>query len=349
MLAVLLAASLRLTTPGAETLVRTDHFVDGDAGIRLFVREVRASAPSGATRAPILLLHGARVPGVASFDLPVPGGSLAADLAAAGHPTFVMDARGYGRSTRPAAMSQPPEANPPLVRSVEVLRDIDAVVAWIARRTGSPRVDLVGWATGGHWLGFYATLHPDRVGHLVVLNTLYGGTDGHTLLGRGSDLEDKENPGRVSRSLGAYRWSTATSLLGAWDRSIPLEDKAEWRDPAVAEAYVAAALESDPAGRDREPRAFRAPSGAMEDSFYLATGRSLWDASLILAPTLILRSERDFWSRPADAERLRAELVHAPRVSVVVLPGATHHVHLDRPERGRQTLIDTVLACLAEP
>ena len=169
-----------------------------------------------------------------------------------------------------------------------------------------------------------------------------------TLLGRGSDLEDKENPGRVSKSLGAYRWSTAASLLGAWDRSIPLDDKSEWRDPAVAEAYVAAALESDPEGRSREPRAFRAPSGAMEDSFYLATGRSLWDASLVLAPTLVLRSERDFWSRPADAERLRAELVHAPRVSVVMIPGATHHVHLDRPERGRRQMLAAVLDFLSE-
>lgn len=178
-----------------------------------------------------------------------------------------------------------------------------------------------------------ATLHPERVGHLVVLNTLYGGTDGHSMLGCGSDLEDKEHPGRPSKSLGAYRWSTAASLLAAWDRSIPLEDKSQWRDPAVTEAYVAAALESDPESGKRDPRAFRAPNGAMEDSFYLATGRSLWDASFVLAPTLVLASERDFWSRPADRERLKAGLVHAPRVSVVVIPETTHHVHLDRPER----------------
>jgi pimeloyl-ACP methyl ester carboxylesterase len=86
----------------------------------------------------------------------------------------------------------------------------------------------------------------------------------------------------------------------------------------------------------------------MEDSFALATGRSLWDASFVLAPTLVIASERDFWSRPGDRDRLRAELVHAPRVSVVVIPGATHHVHLDRPERGRRILLETLLAFLAE-
>src|SRR5262245_6852197 len=337
MLAVLLAAAL----------LRSDHFVDGEPGIRLFVREVLVEGVPAGT--PILLLHGARVPGVASFDLPVPGGSLAADLAAAGHAVYVMDLRGYGRSTRPPQMSQPPEANPPLVRSVEAVRDVDAVVEWIRKRTGARKVDLFGWATGGHWMGFYATLHPERVAHLVVLNTLYGGTDGHPMLGRGSDLDDKEQPGRPSKSLGAYRWSTAASLLSAWDRSIPLEDKSAWRDPTVAQAYVAAALDSDPESRTREPRAFRAPSGAMEDSFYLAMGRSLWDASLVLAPTLVLASERDFWSRPADREKLRAELVHSSRVSVVVIPGATHHVHLDRDDRGRKLLLETTLAFLAEP
>jgi hypothetical protein len=43
------------------------------------VREVK---PVAATRRePLLLIHGARVPGIASFDLDVPNGSLAADLA----------------------------------------------------------------------------------------------------------------------------------------------------------------------------------------------------------------------------------------------------------------------------
>src|SRR4029453_5475113 len=89
-----------------------------DPGIRIYVREVRRTAPP-TKGVPLLLLHGARVPGVASFDLPVAGGSLAATLAAAGHVTFIMDARGYGRSTRPREMSEPPEAHPPLVHSDE--------------------------------------------------------------------------------------------------------------------------------------------------------------------------------------------------------------------------------------
>jgi pimeloyl-ACP methyl ester carboxylesterase len=121
-----------------------------------------------------------------------------------------------------------------------------------------------------------------------------------------------------------------------------MDNKSEWRDPVVAGAYVQAALDSDSTSRSRTPPSFRSPCGALEDSFYLAIGRQLWDASLVTAPTLVLVSERDFWSRTEDRENLAADLVHSPTVRVVVIPGATHFVHLDRPERGRQLLLKEI-------
>lgn len=118
-----------------------------------------------------------------------------------------MDARGYGGSTRAAAMSRPPEAGPPLVRSNEVVADVAAVVDWIRNRRAVERVALLGWATGAHSLGYYASLHPTRVSHLVLYNTLYGGSPTHPSLGSGSDLEDPKHPGRFhAAGFGAYRW-----------------------------------------------------------------------------------------------------------------------------------------------
>lgn len=328
-----------------SVIARSDIHVESDPGVRVFVREVRLSDVSVSRGVPVILLHGARVPGIASFDLDVPRGSFAAELAEAGHIAYIMDARGYGGSTRPREMEEPPGAHPPLVRSSEVVRDIAAVVECVRRRAGAERVALLGWATGGHWAGHYASLYSDRLSHLILHNTLYGGTDGHPMLGRGSNLEDSKHPGRANQqALGAYRLSAAESLLAQWDQSIPTEDKSHWREPAVAQAYVAAALASDPTSSSRTPPSFRAPSGAMEDSFYLATGRQLWDASLIRVPTLIVASERDFWSRPQDRQRLAEHLIYAPRVEVVVIPDATHHVHLDRPERGHEQFLKTVLA-----
>ncbi|HIC80000.1 MAG TPA: alpha/beta hydrolase [Kiloniellaceae bacterium] len=301
---------------------------------------------------PVILLHGARVPGVPSFDLPLPGGSLAADLAAAGLAVYIVDLRGYGASTRPAAMNQPRAVTQPLVRSGEAVRDLAAAVDAVLTRSGAEQVAILGWATGGHWAGHYASLYPQRVSKLVFYNTLYGHTPEHPRIGKGSRLADPENPDRFNLArFQNYRLNTADSLLPGWDRSIPLEDKAAWRDPAIAEAYVAAALASDPTAAERDPPSFRAPSGAMADSFLLATGAALWDARLIAADALILRSEGDFWSRPEDLALLQAHLEsrEAGRVSVVQIPQATHFVHLDRAAWGRATFLRAVVSFLAGP
>jgi pimeloyl-ACP methyl ester carboxylesterase len=322
-------------------IARHDFFINSDLGIRLFVREV--SAEKNGSGKPILLLHGARVPGIASFDLPVSGGSLAADLTERGFDVYILDVRGYGQSTRPTAMDEPPAAHPPLVRSNEAVRDIAAAVDWIRLSRHVANVALFGWATGGQWAAHYASLYPEKVGALIVLNSLYGANSPHPLMGHGSDMEDPALPGRFNQAnCGAYRLSDSNSLLRQWDRSIPVDDKSQWRDPAVAKAYVDTALQSDPTNNSRTPPSMRSPCGAIEDSFYLAIGRRLFDASLITAPTLILASERDFWSRAEDRQAMADELTHSSRVRAVVIPGATHMVHLDRPEHGRDVLLKEI-------
>jgi hypothetical protein len=96
-------------------------------------------------------------------------------------------------------------------------------------------------------------------------------------------MEDPAHPGHFNTAAcGGYRLNPANSLLGAWDSSIPAADESIWSDPAVAKA--------------------RSSGGALEDSFYIAIGHRLWDASFITAPTLIIAAERDFWSRPEDRQ-----------------------------------------------
>jgi pimeloyl-ACP methyl ester carboxylesterase len=346
----LLVAGAALACAGGNAradIRRNDLRIAGEAGITLAVREVvDTQAPQSGV--PVILLHGARVPGIASFDLAVAGGSLAADLARAGHRVFVMDARGYGASSRPG--QDGPPSGEPLGRSAEIGRDIGAVVDDVRARSGASRVALLGWATGGHWAGMYASQNADRVSHLVIYNSLYGAHAGHKTLGPGSDTADPADPARFNaRKFGAYQDHTAQSLLPSWDRSIPAEDKSAWRDPQIVKAYQDAALVSDPRAASRNPPAFRAPSGAMADSFELASGRKLWDAASITGRVLIVRSDRDFWSRPEDTAALESELKNAASVRAVTLPGATHYVHLDRAEKGRATFLAEVGRFLAPP
>lgn len=320
---------------------RAELRVTAADGVHVAVRELRPSIARAGAK-PIVLLHGARVPGIASFDLPVPGGSLAEDLAVlTGARVYVPDARGYGRSDRPAAMSRPPGESRPLSRSVEVVRDVDAVVRMVLARTGARQVTLLGWATGGLWAGQYASLWPERVGHLVLLNALYGGSAVHPMFGSGSSLADSAHPDRLSPDLGGYARADAASLLRPWDRSVGTNAAAR-RDPTVAEAYVREALASDPESGRTTPPSLRAPLGALEDSFFQASGRRLYDAGSITAAVLLVRGGADFWSRPEDVQAFAHDAVHARSVRAVEIPDGTHFLHLERAGAGRAQLLEAL-------
>jgi pimeloyl-ACP methyl ester carboxylesterase len=246
-------------------------------------------------------------------------------------------------------MDQPPNENQPLTRAYEVVRDILAVVREVRYRNSVNQVALFGWATGALWCGMYTSQYPETISHLVLLNGLYGGSTEHAMLGHGSSGEDPQHPGRFNeKAVGAYSTADAQSLMARWDASIPEPDKSLWRDPAVAQAYQEAALASDPSSSSRHPASLRAPNGALEDSFYQAIGRQLYDGSSILGSVLIVRSENDFWSRPQDSETLASHLSAAKQVTILTIPQATHFVHLDRAEKGRATLVNAVLDFLAK-
>lgn len=325
----------------AREVSRTDFWVESDPGIEIFVREVAFDTES--SKAPILLIHGGGPGGIASFDLNIPNYSLAEDLAEAGHSVYVMNVRGWECSTRPDTLDEAAENSSPAVSSEAAVRDIDAVVAEIRDRTEQPAVALVGWATGGHWAGLYTSQNNDAVSHLVMLNSLYGVDAPWALTER---FEDPENPGIFDNSGGAYRLVDYDGFLRGWNNSIPVDDKTQWRDLAVADAYARTAVRLDPTSQTRTPPSARIPTAYREESFNLAQGYKYWEARNIHTPTLFIRGELDFWSRPEDASALASELVNAPAVKTITIPEATHYLFNDRPERGRSQFIQETLSFL---
>jgi pimeloyl-ACP methyl ester carboxylesterase len=322
---------------------RSDFYVESDPGIQIFVREVRDRCNADDAKVPVLLVHGGGPGGLASFDLDVPGYSLAEDFAIAGHPVYIMNVRGWGSSTRPASFNQPPEGNPPSVTSREAVRDISAVVDWIRIRNEGDRVALVGWATGGHWAGMYSSQNNEKVSHLVMLNSLYGVDAAWELR---EAFEDPENPGEFDPNAGD-RLATAEGLVAKWNEAIPVEDLSQWREEAVAEAYQRTALTNDPTSDTRTPPSMRIPGAFRLESYNLSRGQKYWEAADITVPTLVIRGERDYWSRPEDLKALEAELVNAPIVETVTIPDGTHHLFLDRPQHGRDRFIQEVLSFLS--
>src|SRR5215471_13656377 len=89
----------------------------------------------------------------------------------------------------------------------------------------------------------------------------------------------------------------------------------------------------------------RVSNGVLEDSFYQATGRPLWSALNIYAPTLVIAGQFDTWSFPEDREGLMRDLVHAPVKHSVLIPNATHFVLFEKP---RMEFFEAILKFLKE-
>src|SRR5258708_2984024 len=90
-----------------------------DPGIAIYVRNKRpADMNAFRPERTVLYVHGATYPASTSFDLALDGLSWMDYLAARGYDVYLLDVRGYGRSTRPPEMSDKPDAHPP-IRSEE--------------------------------------------------------------------------------------------------------------------------------------------------------------------------------------------------------------------------------------
>lgn len=319
-------------------IVRRDFKVRTVDGVDIAVREVR-DASASSRKVPMVLMHGTRIPGISEYDLPVPGGSLAEDLARAGHICFIPDARGFGGSARPEAMSRPPNQSRPISRSIAIVRDIDATVDALRAATGAAQVGLMGWGVGATAVLMHAALWPEKISHLVLYNILYGGAAGHARY-RDHPLEDPERPGHFNLPhYGGYSLNDPEMLMEKWAKSIPIADKDSWRDPAVAAAFRQALIDGDPDSETHTPPLYRSPNGMLEDSFFMGRGDKLMHASQVYCNVLIMRPELDYFSRKQDVAALAADLVNAERVELWEPENMTHFVILDRPERGRAQAI----------
>ena len=327
-------------------IVKQDYHIDStDPGIKLFVRSKMAEGTKTFTNENVVLfVHGATFPSTPDFDLSYKDYSWADWMVRHGYVVYMFDKRNYGGSTREPAMDGPATAAPPLSRSYLAIRDLGAVVDHLRAKHRIERVTLIGWSWGAMTAGYYASLHSERVQKLVLYAPLYD-FPLHTNLGAGSALQDRRNPEAFSPKMGAYRLVTAAANQARWDGEIPVDDKGQYREQGVVDAFNAEALATDPTSGSRNPPALRAPNGVLEDSFLQATGRRIWNASSISVPTLVIAGEFDTWSYPADREGLMRDLVHAPVKRSVLVKEATHFMLF---EKKRVELFEAVRSFLAE-
>ena len=277
---------------------------------------------------PLVMLHGGGPGATASFDLPVAGGSFALALQELSRTIYLVNIRGWEKSTLPDYDFT--DSSLVIGSHQEAIRDINTAVNWILERENQANVNLFGWATGGHWVSAFTIQYPQKVNRMISLNSLYGVQAPWSLRKFFGSKEDSTEYNKA----GFFRRSPRENLTRAWDRSILMEDKEKWRDSMVAEAYR---REATNFGLDTS--ILKVPAGYREESFFMSLGHKYWQAEDISVPALFIRSELDFWSRTEDLAAIEMASHQNPLLRTASIPG-THYVFLDKPERGKQQLIE---------
>jgi pimeloyl-ACP methyl ester carboxylesterase len=334
----LLAAAMAATfatqaSAQSPKLVMDEMKVSSAPGIEIYVRNKRpADMTSFRPERTLLFVHGATYPAHAAFDLALEGQSWMDYIAARGYDVYLLDLRGYGKSTRPKEMEEKPEANAPIVRGTDAVKDIGAAVDFILKRRGIARLNLMGWSWGTTLMATYTTQNAGKVERLVLYAPAWIRTT--------PSLSRPEGP------LGAYRTVTREQAKTRWYTGVAEDKKAALIPAGWFDAWADLTFASDPVGAKMTPAALRAPNGVQQDGDeFFGAGKPYYDPSKITVPTLLVHAEWDRDTPAYMAQTLFPLLVNAPGKRYVQLPEGTHHIMM---EKNRVMLFEAVQAFLDE-
>lgn len=309
----------------------------GDPGIELYLRNKRPeAAPAGGASAArtVICVHGATYPASTGFDLPLGGISWLDYMASAGFDAWTVDLRNYGRSTREAAMSRPPEGAAPLTTAEQAVADLAAAARFVRERRGVPRTVVIGWSWGTATAGRFAAANPSLVERLVLYAPVWAG-DGREGFAAG-----------LPPVTSAYRTVTRAAARERWLGSAPENRRATLLPPGHFEHWADVNFASDPEGARQTPSVLRAPNGVLVDfQTVWNANRAGYDPAAIAAPTMLVVAEWDRDTPPSRAYTLFPLLANSPGKRLVVLGEGTHSIML---ERNRGALFQSVQVFLQE-
>ena len=304
-----------------------------DSGIELYVRNKHPQGVKSFTPDKIVLfVHGATYPSETTFDLKLNGVSWMDYIAQHGYDVYLVDVRGFGKSTRPPQMDQPAEDNAPIVRTDTAVKDVGVTVDFILKRRGASKLNLMGWSWGTSIMGWYTTQHNDKVNRLVLYAPLWIST----------------SPPLVSPdvTLGAYRTVTREAARTRWLRDVPEDSKADLIPATWFDAWADATFATDPVGARQTPPVLRAPNGAVLDGReFWSAGKMLYDPAGIRVPTLLVHAEWDADLPSYMLYEYFARLTNAPYKRYVQIGEGTHSIIM---EKNRMQLFQAVQQFLDE-
>jgi pimeloyl-ACP methyl ester carboxylesterase len=317
-------------SPTPQVVTETFAVPAVDPGIQLHVRNKRpAGVTNFAANRVVLFVHGATYPAETGFDIDLPGGSWLEYMARRGFDAYLVDVRGYGRSTRPPSMAAPPAANPPFADTADAVKDVGAAVDFILKRRGTAKLNLIGWSWGTAIMGTYTAANNAKVERLVLYAPLYAMRDSPPIAG-----------------VGAYRTVQREAARQRGARGIPADKVEDISPRAWFDKWFDANLATDPVGAAQTPPVVRAPNGVIKDIGEIwAKGRSPYDPAQIRVPTMLVIGEWDQDTPLYMAQDVFAKMTNSPDKRFVILGEGTHAMAL---EKHRMRLIREVQQFLEE-
>jgi pimeloyl-ACP methyl ester carboxylesterase len=318
----------------APNIAIDEFMVQSEPGIEIYVRNKRpADMTAFRPERTVLFVHGSTYPASTSFDLKLGETSWMEYIAARGYDVYLLDLRGYGRSTRPKEMDEDPKANPPIVRGATAVKDISAVVDFILARRNIPRLSLLGWSWGTTLMATYTTQNADKVERLVLYAPQWIRT----------------TPSLIQTGAGpipAYRTVTKEQAQARRFTGIPEHKKADLFPAGWFDAWANATWATDPVGAKANPPVLRAPNGTVQDTTeYWSAGKAYYDPAKITAPTLLVLAEWDNDTPPYMAQTLFPLLVNSPGKRLVMIAEGAHGIIM---EKNRLKLFEAVQSFLDE-
>ena len=287
-------------------------------GIELYVRNkhpVNVSAYPGDRV--LLFVHGATYPAETSFDLPLNGLSWMDYIAQRGYDVYLVDMRGYGKSTRPKEMDEPPERNEPIVHTDTAVKDVGTAADFIRKRRSTEKINLMGWSWGTAIMASYTTQHNEKVSKLVLYAPQW--------LHNSPSLTDSGG------KLGAYRSVTRDGAKGRWLTGVPENKKGDLIPDGWFDTWADATFATDPIGARRSPPVLRAPNGVVADGRdFWSTGKPLYDPADIRVPTFLAHAE---WDADLPNYMLYAyfeKLTNTPYKRYLQIGEGTHTIFMEK-------------------
>ena len=270
--------------------------------------------PKRTTHEAVLFIHGASFPTMLAAGFEFQGDDSWLDFAAKhGKLACGLDFLGYGASTRPEAMSEPPDGVAPLVRAPEAAREISAAAAYLGKQAGITRLHLIAHSWGTIPAAMYAASQPKILASLILFGPIV------------------PVPGYREKAVDFAWWSITAQQRERQLRFMDLlPPKLHLLETAVDRKWASEFAKSQPGGSGDVGDTLRIPAGCIADIHDAKAGKYPYHQSDVTVPVFVVYGDYDDEADDAGAKAFLAKFTASPLKWRLQVDHGTHVMHLER-------------------